>query len=127
MFQIDTFSRIYLFQNDRQCKGNCQSGQSECTELQCDKMGRCLGALAGVHKVESPVDCIKKCQETPNCLWYTYDGEMSLCTLTNDCLMLDKNCRGCMVSEKQCINKQQGGGPGGPGGPGGHGGAPPPQ
>ena len=72
------------------------------TNSTCNKKGECLGN--GLLTIKFPKDyrnCQKKCQNTTNCVWFTYyeDGH---CDLFEECKEFSTNCSKCMSGEVSC-------------------------
>ena len=85
---------------------DCTSGERECPEFQCALKGRCLGALEGVRVSQSATECSEVCAADEACKWFSFDRrDGGLCSLTNDCPVLDKTCHdgvACTAYERAC-------------------------
>lgn len=78
------------------------SAEEECPHFKCGLVGKCFGALEGIRKTESVMECMVTCQNREECEWYVFDKAASTCTLSNDCPALDKSCQTCKAYQKGC-------------------------
>jgi hypothetical protein len=89
---------------------NCVSGQVDCDPIQpkCDVVGQCLGIVDLISQVESKNACLKRCQDSANCTWYTFESQTNLCEEFYTCPLLDENCSTCISGESECQIKEGG-------------------
>ncbi len=73
--------------------------------LQCWVPGICQDILIDNTASDSDNDCLGLCQETDNCLWFTYDSEDGDCMLFQDCQQLDTTCETCVSGQRECSAK----------------------
>jgi hypothetical protein len=84
---------------------DCISGRNNCIEPDCYKIqGECNGVIAAEHNsVTNTIEyCIKLCKTTPSCKWFTFNKELSLCSLFESCLHMDSSCKTCISGERSC-------------------------
>jgi len=81
---------------------DCISGRNSCIEPECYKIqGECNGVIAADHNsVTTTIEyCIKLCKTTPTCKWFTFNKELSLCSLFETCLNVDSSCKTCISGD----------------------------
>jgi hypothetical protein len=84
---------------------DCISGRNNCIEPECYKIqGECNGVIAAEsNSVTNTIEyCIKLCKTTPTCKWFTFNKELSQCSLFESCLHLDSSCKTCISGESSC-------------------------
>ncbi len=71
-------------------------------DLQCWVQGSCQGILIDNIAAENDNNCLEVCQETDNCLWFTYNRLDGACLLLEDCQQLDMSCDTCVSGQSVC-------------------------
>jgi hypothetical protein len=67
------------------------------------RKGKCIGTLVQFEEnVANKETCLKTCQETEGCKWFTYAQSYSGCLLMADCGTLDESCTDCTSGEVKC-------------------------
>jgi len=101
-------SFCHLFKNclvlDVDTCPDCKSGQEICAERQCNIEGQCSSGFTIEHEewINSGQGCLKLCQSTSGCNWYTYYG--GECTLYKVCFGISTNCGPyCISGERGCV------------------------
>ncbi len=72
--------------NTSQCS-ECYTGQRDCPV--CDQQGECVGNVVGDDVGGTIDDCQADCYYDNECVWYTYDSDLTYCLLTSDCIPRD--------------------------------------
>ena len=73
------------------------------TNSTCNKKGECLGdGLLTIKFPKDYKDCQNICQNTTNCVWFTYYEDGSSCDLFEECKEFSTNCSKCMSGEVSC-------------------------
>ena len=86
----------------------CVSGNLEDCDG-CYEEGHCLGPIVGTTIAPSAKICQERCEERPNCNWFSYYKHDGACSLTSECSEIDTSCLGdCWYGKKEC----EGAGPG---------------
>ena len=86
---------------------NCVTGFKECPlSSECDTKGRCEGILLMDFIEASGVSCLERCKNYDTndgyCGWYTYQSDLQMCFIFDDCLQLDQTCQTCTSGRKYC-------------------------
>lgn len=73
-------------------------------ELKCYIPGECLDSLiVDISPTQNSRECLKKCQTTRGCEWFTYYNQTGLCASLTTCLNLKTgNCTDCISGEDEC-------------------------
>ena len=71
---------------------------------QCGVKGECTSShLNGISIVANAKECLKQCQEEPDCEWYTYNPDGQICEFLEDCYEInDESCPNCVSGESSC-------------------------
>ncbi len=64
--------------------------------------GNCQGILIDDVIAENGNNCLEVCQETDNCLWFSYNSLDTACYLLEDCQQLDTSCDTCISGQSVC-------------------------
>ena len=55
---------------------------------------------------KSHEECLKHCQDTFNCKWFTFDESQESCILFSECSKWDDTCSSCTSGEQGCSVRQ---------------------
>ena len=83
----------------------CRSGEKGCTEIDdliCDRSGICDGNFVGITKTNSAQGCLSACKNTAGCGWFSFDGSVNDCLMTENCLDLVETCAECVNGQVNC-------------------------
>ena len=71
---------------------------------QCSVPGECQGSdVIFEQDSESEIACLRLCQNTEDCAWYTYNVEKTNCLLLKNCGNIDSDhCTSCLSGESTC-------------------------
>ena len=101
----------YLFdgcqKTDVSVCGTCLTGFRECPlSSECNAEGRCEGILINDYLETTANACLQRCktyeENDSYCGWFTFQIDLELCLLYDDCLQLDKSCKTCISGKKEC-------------------------
>ena len=85
------------------CK-DCLSGVRDCSpqDPQCWIQGECKGTVDFFQETETKEECLKLCQSTLGCRWFTFWEPASPCFLFKNCSTIDESCQACISGERRC-------------------------
>ena len=72
-------------------------------------LGKCKGTVLHFEEdVSSQYLCLRICQKTDKCTWFTFIESLSGCLLLADCDILDETCSDCISGESICKEDSNG-------------------
>ena len=72
-------------------------------------LGKCKGTVLHFEEdVSSQNLCLRICQKTDKCTWFTFIESLSGCLLLADCEILDETCSDCISGESICKEDSNG-------------------
>ena len=71
---------------------------------QCSVKGECTSShLNGISIVANTKECLKQCEEEPDCHWYTFNPESNVCEFLENCEEINvESCPKCVSGESSC-------------------------
>lgn len=90
----------------------CYTGERDCPQVICSHAGMCQGNLVREYYTDTEQDCLEKCLNYFDCLWYSYYESVGYCVLTSDCnptsspnsVFGQKECYGIIDPRKYLLN-----------------------
>ncbi len=71
-----------------------------------NEIGQCEGTVDHiVEDVSDEEECLKICQSTPNCRWFTFRRPSSPCILLSNCVTIDE-VQNSVSGERRCAMEQ---------------------
>lgn len=64
----------------------CYTGERNCSKYVCSQAGECQGVIVGQHLVDYEEECLEKCYENEDCIWYSFQYDIEHCMLTANCV-----------------------------------------
>ena len=82
---------------------DCLTGEKDCSppEMKCWLKGKCDGKPIIVNTTQTSEGCLRLCQETDDCAWFSFDERKSLCHLFNNFRGL-VSCDSCISGNSKC-------------------------
>ena len=81
------------------------SGNKDCRKYRCHEPGMCHGTIIEANTYRN--DCLDQCQDTPECLWFTYFPKDKACILfADDCSDSLFSCSDCFSGQRQCSSEE---------------------
>jgi hypothetical protein len=92
---------------DTQLCNNCLSAQHDCipNEKACSVTGNCNGKIIHSEEIQTAKDCLKLCDATRGCRWFTFYTLVPVCVLFENCPSIDESCEDCISGERRCIDE----------------------
>jgi hypothetical protein len=79
------------------------SGNKDCSKYTCNEPSLCQGTVIDVLETSHTNFCQRKCQDNPECLWYTSFPQDEACIhLASDCSDTLLPCSNCISGQRQC-------------------------
>jgi len=88
---------------------DCKSGHRNCHDNgeKCKVQGECKGVtIESEGKAQTTYECLKLCNKTPGCGYYTFYKDILHCSLFETCSL--KICDNCYSEEIGCLSKKTG-------------------